>query len=76
MIKSITVTNYLGDSIKIDLARPELSGFVVKSITGLGPGTSTINTTELITQDAVCLIRRESLAETLSSRWDSYGKTQ
>ena len=51
MIKSITVTNYLGDSIKLDLARPELSGFVIKSITGLGPGKATINTSEMATND-------------------------
>lgn len=51
MIKSITVTNYLGDSIKLELARPELSGFVVESITGLGPGKATINTTEISTTD-------------------------
>lgn len=47
MIRSITVTNYLGDSIKLDLARPELSGFAVVDVTGLGPGAATINTTEL-----------------------------
>lgn len=51
MIKNITVVNYLGDSIKIDLARPELSGFVVKSIKGLGPGKADINTTEISTND-------------------------
>lgn len=51
MIKSITVTNYLGDSIKLDLARPELSGFAVTSVTGLGPGKATINTTEMSTAD-------------------------
>lgn len=51
MIKSITVTNYLGESIKLTLARPEESGFVVKSITGLGPGTATVNTTEIVTND-------------------------
>lgn len=51
MIKSITVTNYLGDSITLDLARPELSGFAVKSITGLGPGKANINVTELTTDD-------------------------
>jgi hypothetical protein len=51
MIKSITVTNYLGDSIKLDLARPEESGFVVRSITGLGPGKANINTTEVSTND-------------------------
>lgn len=51
MIKSITVTNYLGESIKLELARPDLSGFVVKSITGLGPGKATINTTDIVTTD-------------------------
>ena len=51
MIKAITVTNYLGDSIRLDLARPEESGFAVKSITGLGPGKADINTTEISTND-------------------------
>lgn len=51
MIKSITVTNYLGDSLKIELARPELSGFAITSITGLGPGQANINTTEISTTD-------------------------
>lgn len=51
MIKSITVTNYLGDSIKFDLARPELSGFAIMSVEGLGPGKSNINTTEVSTND-------------------------
>lgn len=51
MIKSITVTNYLGESIKLDLARPDKSGFVVKAVTGLGPGKATINTTDVITND-------------------------
>lgn len=51
MIKSVTVTNYIGESIKLELTKPELSGFVVKSITGLGAGTATINTTEVATND-------------------------
>lgn len=51
MIKSITVTNYLGDSLKLELARPELSGFIIKSVKGLGPGKATINTTETATGD-------------------------
>lgn len=51
MIKSITVTNYLGDSIKLDLANPEPSGFAVTSITGLGPGKANVNTTEISTTD-------------------------
>lgn len=51
MIRSITVTNYLGDSIKLDLARPEESGFAVTSITGLGSGKANINMTEVATND-------------------------
>ena len=51
MIKSITVTNYLGDSLKMELARPEKSGFIVRSISGLGPGKADINTTEVSTND-------------------------
>lgn len=51
MIKAITVTNYLGDSLVLNLAQPEESGFVVKSVTGLGPGTANINTTEVSTND-------------------------
>lgn len=51
MIRSITVTNYLGDSLKLELARPEKSGFVVLGVSGLGPGKATINTTEISTDD-------------------------
>lgn len=32
MIKSVTVVNHLGESFKLDLASPEKSGFIVKSI--------------------------------------------
>lgn len=51
MIKSFTVTNYLGDSLKLDLRRPELSGFLVKSVSGLGPSKTNISTTESSTND-------------------------
>lgn len=51
MIKTVTITNYLGDSLKLELARPELSGFAIKSIEGLGPAGSNINTTEIVTND-------------------------
>lgn len=51
MIKSITVTNYLGESIKMELARPEKSGFIVYNISGLGPGKAYVNTTEVSTDD-------------------------
>lgn len=51
MIKSVTVKNYLGETIVLDLMKPEKSGFIVKSITGLGPGKATINKTEMATGD-------------------------
>ena len=51
MIKSITVTNYLGDSLKLELAKPEKSGFIVETMGGLGAGKATINTTEVATND-------------------------
>lgn len=51
MIRSIIVTNYLGDSIELELARPDKSGFAVTSVSGIGPGTATINTTDISTND-------------------------
>lgn len=39
MIHSFAITNYLGDRIKLDLREPEVSGFLIKSVTGyrIGP---------------------------------------
>ena len=51
MIKSFTVTNYLGDSIKLEMGRPEQSGFLIKSVRGLGPSKADINTTDVSTND-------------------------
>ena len=51
MIKSFTVTNYIGDSIKLILGEPEKSGFLIKNVEGLGPIKATVNTTELSTND-------------------------
>lgn len=51
MIKAITVTNYLGESLKMELARPEKSGFIVRSVSGLGPGKATVNSSEISTTD-------------------------
>lgn len=51
MIKSITVTNYLGDKIKLELTRPELSGFAIESITGLGPAKADVNVNEVSSGD-------------------------
>lgn len=51
MIYSFTITNYLGDTIKLTLREPALSGFLIKSVTGLGPVKANINTTEVATND-------------------------
>ena len=51
MIKSITVTNYLDETIVLDMRRPEKSGFLIKSVTGLGPVKANINITEIATSD-------------------------
>jgi hypothetical protein len=51
MINSITVTNYLGESLKLELRFPERSGFLVQEITGLGPPKADINATEVATGD-------------------------
>lgn len=51
MIKSVTVTNYLGESLVISLTNPDASGLAIKSITGLGPVEANINTTDYAISD-------------------------
>ena len=51
MIKSVTITNYLQESVKIELTEPESSGFIIRSIEGLGPVKANLNFTELATLD-------------------------
>lgn len=51
MIKAITVKNYLNKEITLELARPEKSGLIVKSVEGLGPAKANINVTDISTSD-------------------------
>ena len=52
MIKSMTVTNYLGESLKIILTEDEPThGLLITKIEGLGPAKATINKTDLATID-------------------------
>lgn len=51
MIKKVTVTNDLAESVVLELASPEQSGFSVREIDGLGPVKATINTRESASQD-------------------------
>ena len=46
MIKSIQVTSFRGETMTLELANPEKSGFAILDITGLGPVKADINTTE------------------------------
>lgn len=51
MIKSMSVTNYLGESIEIPLGNPYETGFAITEIEGLGSGKSDISVTELTSRD-------------------------
>lgn len=44
MIKKIYVTNYLNETLEVELANPYKTGFVITSIEGLGPPKATIST--------------------------------
>lgn len=51
MIKSITVINDIGESLKLELSSPEKTGFIVKDIDGLGPVKATVNFSEFASGD-------------------------
>lgn len=51
MIKAITVTNHLKESIRLDLFNPQETGLIIQSIDGLGPVKANINFTEIATSD-------------------------
>ena len=51
MLRSITVTNFLGESLFLDLFNPYDTGLIITSITGIGPAKANVNTTELAVSD-------------------------
>jgi hypothetical protein len=51
MIKSVTITNHLNESITMELRFPEKSGFLVLYIDGLDPTKANIDTTEVSSMD-------------------------
>lgn len=55
MIKGYTITNHLGRSLKVDLFKPQESGFNTISISGLGPVKGSISTTDLATGNGVII---------------------
>lgn len=52
MLKSVTITNHLGKSLKVTLSEAEPShGLLIKSITGIGPADATVNMSDYATND-------------------------
>lgn len=51
MIKAFTITNYLGDSITLEMGRPAQTGFLIRKVSGLGPVKANINAVEISTSD-------------------------
>lgn len=51
MIQSLTVTNYLGESLTIPMKNSETTGFILHDMTGLGPPTASVNTSKVATKD-------------------------
>lgn len=51
MLKAVTVTNFKGESLRMELSKPEDTGLLIYNITGLGSPVTTINSTEMATVD-------------------------
>lgn len=51
MIKTLKVTNHLGESMLISMGSPAMSGFSIRGIDGLGPPKGDINVTEVLGMD-------------------------
>jgi len=51
MIKSITITNHIDESLTLEMTSPEKSGFVIRFIDGLGPPKANIEMTEMSLMD-------------------------
>jgi len=52
MIKSVLVTNHLGESIELELKAPEKSGFFIRGgIDGLNPSKANVNVSQMATGD-------------------------
>ena len=53
MIKSVSIINYRNERLDMILDKPELSGFVIRKIDGLGAAKANINITDIITTDGI-----------------------
>ena len=77
MIKSITITNYVGNSLTIDPANPEKCGLAITDITGLATLDATINASEVATNDGTVYnsarVQPRSITITLKPLWTESG---
>lgn len=55
MFRALTVTNPRGEKLRLEIRRPELTGFNVMGIDGIGPVKATISTSEIVTSDGVVI---------------------
>ena len=51
MLKAVTVTNFKGESCRMELQHPELCGFIISNIDGIASIQGNVNTTDLATGD-------------------------
>lgn len=51
MIRSVIVTNYLGERLTLGVGDPDTSGLLISNIDGIGPGQAEVSTTELAATD-------------------------
>lgn len=51
MIKKVIVTNYVGDTLELELANPYKTGFAISNIDGIASLEANVNTTDVATND-------------------------
>lgn len=51
MLRAVTVTNFKGESLRMELSKPEDSGLIIYNITGIGSPVASINSTSMATVD-------------------------
>lgn len=55
MIQSFTIVNHLGESLVLDISKPEMTGFAVLSVTGLTNPDAQISTSEIALYDGAII---------------------
>lgn len=78
MIKAFKIKNHLGESIYIDIRKPEATGFLITSVEGLGPVKAEISQTETAMFDGSlfsgCRLEPRNIVMNLLFFWDNNEK--